>query len=209
MKCKYCGEERSSKRSLSQHEVRCIKNPKSENLRLKWKEVRSAIKQIPWNLGLTKETSLKMLIISEKMMNKSTGKAKTEETEKLRIEKIKQSISKNKLTGGIREGSGRGFKSWYNSPIAGLVYLRSTYELEYAKYLDSEGIQWKQNDRFFEYVYEGRKHKYYPDFYLVKDDLYVEIKGFKTKKDEAKWGSVSNLKILFKKDLLELGIKIK
>lgn len=209
MKCKYCGSKRETKKSLAQHQIRCVKNPDSQKLRENWKKTRTKIKQVPWNLGLTKNDSEKMLHISEIMKMKSTGKAKDELSEKERIEKIKKTISINRKTGGIRKGSGRGIKTWYESPIAGLVYLRSTYELEYAKYLDSLEIKWKQNEDYFEYYFEGKKLKYYPDFYIIDEDLYVEIKGFKTKKDTEKWKAVENLKILFKKDLIELGIKIK
>ena len=52
----------------------------------------------------------------------------------------------------------------------------------------------------FQYEYEGKTRNYYPDFYLVEDDKYVEIKGYETEKDRAKWTQ-------FKKSLLILKRK--
>jgi PAB1-binding protein PBP1 len=32
-----------------------------------------------------------------------------------------------------------------------------------------------------------KNRKYTPDFYLTESDEYIEIKGYKTEKDKAKW----------------------
>jgi hypothetical protein len=50
-----------------------------------------------------------------------------------------------------------------------------------------------------------------PDFYLIESDTYVEVKGYKTEKDEAKWNQFPKhrkLKILMKEDLISLGVDI-
>lgn len=54
------------------------------------------------------------------------------------------------------------------------LYLRSSWELEFAKYMDSLGI-----------IYEYEKHRidlgdcvYIPDFYIPKFDMFIEIKGW-------------------------------
>lgn len=55
-----------------------------------------------------------------------------------------------------------------------------------------------------------RERKYIPDFYLPNIQCYVEIKGWKTKKDEAKWRDFpENLLILSGSDLMLLGLDIK
>lgn len=136
------------------------------------------------------------------------GKASTLEKEVLRRQKISETMKKNPKSGGLRKGSGRGKKCWYKSPIAGWVYLRSTYELAYCRYLDKNKIQWKQNTEGFLYEFEGKKHFYYPDF--IVEGKYVEIKGFKRKNDEVKWKSFPHeLQILYYNDLQKLGIDVK
>ena len=138
---------------------------------------------------------------------KPTGIASSPEKEEERKRKISESMKKNTNAGGLRLGSGRGIKTWYLSHIAGNVYLRSSYELEYAKYLDAMNIKWKQNTESFIYIWKNDKHKYYPDFYLIDENLYIEIKGYETEKDIAKWKYFPHsLKILKLKDLKELNI---
>ena len=116
----------------------------------------------------------------------------------------------NPKAGGLREGSGRGKKCWYESKIAGNVYVRSTYELEYVKWLDANNINWIGNKEKFEYQYEGKTRYYYPDFYLIDEKCYVEIKGFETLKDKEKWKQFKGkLKVLKYKELKDLGLSIK
>jgi hypothetical protein len=48
-------------------------------------------------------------------------------------------------------------------------------------------------------------------FYLLDSDEYIEIKGYKTEKDVAKWEQFSNdrkLKVFMHQDLIQLGIDI-
>jgi hypothetical protein len=40
----------------------------------------------------------------------------------------------------------------------------------------------------FEYEWNGTR-LYFPDFYLPAFDLYVEVKGFETDRDQAKWSA--------------------
>lgn len=188
MECRHCKKFFESTSKLGGHIIWCKENPNnnSKNLKERFRRRKETFKTID--------------------KTKFTGKASTIELELIRRQKISNSMKLNPNAGGLREGSGRGVKQWYNSKIAGKVYLRSTYEFEYVKWLDKNNIKWVGNKKFFEYDWLGEKHKYYPDFYLIDEDCYIEIKGFKTTKDEAKWKSLDNLKILFLKDLIELNI---
>jgi len=92
------------------------------------------------------------------------------------------------------------------------VDLHGSWELEYAKYLDANSIKWIRNKDTFSYTYDGKDRKYTPDFYLTETDEYIEIKGYKTEKDTAKWLQFPldrKLKVLMKKELCDLGIKVK
>lgn len=60
------------------------------------------------------------------------------------------------------------------------------------------------------YDWNGFVHYYIPDFILIEKNIYVEIKGYKTNKDDAKWKSFPHvLKILYGNDLKKMGLKIK
>lgn len=138
------------------------------------------------------------------------GYAASREVELLRREKISNSMKKNPNGGGRRQGSGRGKKGWYESLIAGRVFLDSSYELAYAKYLDENQIKWVRNSKRFCYLDENNKERYYiPDFYLIDTEIYIEIKGYETIRDKHKWESFPHtLTILKREDLINLNIKL-
>jgi hypothetical protein len=86
------------------------------------------------------------------------------------------------------------------------------WEVEYAKYLDKNNINWILNKKRFYYksseLPRGYGH-YKPDFYLIDEDHYVEIKGYETQLDYDKWKWFPfKLKILRFKDLKKLGLNI-
>jgi len=109
------------------------------------------------------------------------------------------------------KGSGYGKRCHYNSPLQGRVCFRSTYELKYAKYLDKKGILWKYEHKTFEL---SNCTTYTPDFFLVKNKKYREIKGYMSDSAQEKVDLFQkeypnrNFKILYKEDLLEKGIPL-
>jgi hypothetical protein len=57
------------------------------------------------------------------------------------------------------------------------------------------------------YQFDGRTRRYTPDFYLPLEDVYVEIKGYKTEKDEAKWSQFpERLVVLMKEELHSMQV---
>lgn len=93
--------------------------------------------------------------------------------------------------------------------------FRSSWEYGFAKFLDANGIPWKYEPDRLGYRFKGQNRTYIPDFYLPKgwtskEPIYVEIKGYATKKEKYKiraiQRSVKNLVVLYREDLIELGI---
>jgi hypothetical protein len=83
-----------------------------------------------------------------------------------------------------------------------------SWEVELARWFDSEKIEWIRNQESFPYFFE-KDRKYIPDFYLPQIDCYVEVKGWKTAKDDAKWSHFpKRLIVLSGTDLQNLGIPI-
>lgn len=119
--------------------------------------------------------------------------------------KVSDGCRRSGKVGGYRPSSGRGKKCWYFSPIAGKVYLQSSYELAYAKYLDSIRADWSRNTTRFQYMYNGQSHYYIPDF-KIGQNSYIEIKGFSQPVDFEKWKVVPNLTVLYGRDLKKLGL---
>lgn len=119
--------------------------------------------------------------------------------------------TKEKISNTIKEKVERG--NWHLSFSKSRTYkYRGSYfhgkwELEYAKWLDKNNIKWRRPTEQFQYQF-GKIIRYYtPDFYLIDEGIYVEIKGYPTDKDFAKWDSFPlPLKLLNGADLYSLGL---
>lgn len=87
------------------------------------------------------------------------------------------------------------------------ISFHGLWEIEYAKWLDQNLIKWRRPTEKFEYEFEGKHRFYTPDFYLIDDKKYVEIKGYPTDKDFAKWQQFPlDLEIINGFDLFSIGI---
>jgi hypothetical protein len=89
-----------------------------------------------------------------------------------------------KVSGGLKEGSSRSKHGWYNG-----FWCDSSYELAYLIYCLDHNIKIERNKKYYEYEYEGKIHKYYPDF-IVNNEL-VEIKNYESELTNAKLKSVN------------------
>ena len=65
---------------------------------------------------------------------------------------------------------------WYESPLAGRVWLESSYEYRVAKELDDHNITWVR-PKYLPYTLNNKSKKYFPDFYLVEQDVYLDPKN--------------------------------
>ena len=90
------------------------------------------------------------------------------------------------------------------------VKFHGSWEVEYAKWLNKNSIKWRRPIETFTYQFEGKSRRYTPDFYLLDEQIYVEIKGYETEKDRAKWSQFPlKHRVLKKKDLIDIGISVK
>ena len=62
----------------------------------------------------------------------------------------------------------------------------SSYELAFVIYCLDHNIPIQRNHTGFCYTYKDETHNYFPDF-IINNDTYVEIKGYTTDLDKAKW----------------------
>lgn len=125
-----------------------------------------------WNSGKTEADDIRISIIAQKCSLKLTGRKGRKQSEESRL-KISETM-KNKGLGGLRLKSGRGKKGRYKG-----YWCDSTWELAYVIYNLEHDIAFERNYEFFEYEFNGKRRKYYPDFRL-SDGSYVEIKGYYT-----------------------------
>lgn len=198
MECIFCKRTINNKGSAISHQRVCKLNPN----RVKY--VRSPLAGrkkgcTAWNKGRTNieiHGEYKAAQIKQKASNSiqrstittgsSWSKMSAEQQTAFR-EKHRLAINKKYEQGWLPK-AGRCEKINYCSLIAGNITVDGTWEYELAVYLDENQINWKRNKERFLYINEHNKQSFYtPDFYLVDQDLYIEVKGYETEKDRCKW----------------------
>jgi hypothetical protein len=177
-----------------------------------FKDIINSGMYIPWNRGLTKETSSSV----KKQGETHSSRMKSGETIPSMLGKKFTPEQRKKLSNIIKKKVDNG--TWHYSfskvrthkfvsKYVGEVSLMGSWEWKFAKYLDDNNIEWKRPKDKFYYEYEKLNSGfgyYIPDFYLVKENRYVEIKGYETDKDRAKWKWFPHpLEIIKGKDLTE------
>jgi len=206
-KCKYCGKE-YCKKGIGTHIWRNHGAGKNFDPNQSYKNGT----KIVWNKGKTKLDDKRIAIGSinstqSHLRNLSLGITKGHRLSEEHKARLKE-IAFDKIRKGEWHNSFSHARTYlYKSDFAGDVKLYGTWELLFAQYLDLNDIKWERPKNTFEYVYEGNIHHYTPDFYLLDDDLYIEIKGYKTARDIAKWNDFSKqLLVLEGKHLFEMGL---
>ncbi len=114
------------------------------------------------------------------------------------------------MKGKLPSNNGYGKGCYYNSLLQGKIWLRSSYELKFAQYLDKNNISWLYEIQTFDLG----ETTYTPDFFLPTCNLFIEIKGYMTDKAQEKINKFldiyndETLQILRKNDLIKLGVDI-
>ena len=153
---------------------------------------------IPWNKGLTKDTDERILSASLKTKGRKLSTKRSEET----CKKYSDNAKRNCFGGHTSKNS-----IYYLCKNGTIVYLHSSYEKEMAENLDKNNINWIRPEPFLYIGKDNKQHRYYPDFYLVDYDIYLDPKNnYLITKDQEKINLVStqnNIKIfILNKDQL-------
>lgn len=207
--CNFCNKRCKNSNSHRNHERLCKENP---NRQFTWfssnnPEVIAKRRTGKKSNGAIKAKELGVpFFVSEATRKKISINSKSISKEK-KLEHSKQ-VSKT-----IKEKVLRG--EWHNSisrkkqiEYKGIRF-DSSWEVAYAKYLDSQNTKWTRCIESFPYNYENKDRRYFPDFYLIELNEYVEIKGLQRARDVAKWDQFpkdKKLVVLKEKELKKLGI---
>lgn len=164
--CNFCNKPFTNSMSLSNHSSRCKDNP-NRKIQVLTDSGRAAI------IKSNKET-----VWSDERRKKQSNSMK------LAVLKYPDSYSSNNVCGRVKihEYNGNSF--------------HGSWEVIVAKWLDLNNIEWIRNTSPIEYIWNNDTHQYFPDFYLPKLDLYLEVKGYERDRDLCKWNSIENIVII-------------
>lgn len=152
-----------------------------------------------------KETGIPYTISDEtkrKMSASSTRSNKErwslEENRKKQSESMKKAVEKHPES---YTSSNRGRTKQI---IVDGIKFQGKWELEFYQYCKSNNIEIERSNEWFEYEWNGIR-KYFPDFYLKEKNLYIEVKGYETDRDKAKWSAFPKmLRIIRKEDIMAI-----
>lgn len=128
-----------------------------------------------------KEILIKISNKTKEAMNKPEIKEKHKQHQRIsqllnpRGEKISKSVSK-------AFSEGKGHKINHRLQYKG-IYMRSSWEIKVAQWLDENNIEWKFEPQWFKLE---KNLRYLPDFFLPEKNTFLEVKGFLREKDKLK-----------------------
>lgn len=195
--CEKCGKE-----SIKIYGSGRFCSSKCSHARILSEEIKNKIrKSLKNRIVLNKRSRVdKICVICQKSFWVHTYNSKKIFCSRVCMNQDKDYKFKKKAAGGYREGSGYGKSGWYKG-----VQCDSSYELAWVIYHLEHNIEFIRNKQKFKYVYNEKEHFYIPDYFLPKDQLFIEVKGFSTEQHKAKIKCFNKqIKVLYKKDLKEI-----
>lgn len=208
LECTFCGRVSNNLNSATQHLVRCKNNPNQIDLsHLKnganFKSYVDRIKKgeiVPANqytkasrLGLPKPSISTELLEKLKEANRNrvwdeAARQKHSLSMKIAVENNPESYTSSNR-GRTKQIIYKGKK------------FQGNWELKFYKWCEANHILCERNSAGFSYEWNG-KRTYYPDFYLPDYDAYVEVKGYKTDRDSAKWNQFPHKLLVIEKQAI-------
>lgn len=173
-KCRHCDKQFVSNRSKGVHEGTCKLNK---------------------NIRQRDYTRTEDYLNRMKLSNKSRW---TDDERRKKSERMLQAVRENPDSYSKNNISGRVQTFEIMSPL-GPTKVKGKWELKVAEFLNKNSINWTNNISPFSYFWNEKWHLYFPDFYLINSDKFIEVKGYKTDRDLEKWKSVKQELIIIDK----------
>jgi hypothetical protein len=188
MNCQFCCKEVKNNNAKSQHELYCSENPNKKT-------------KIP-SYGMLGKSGSNQYI-------KGTANPLSEETRRTLAENAKNKIwdteARAKHSIAMKEAVAKYPESYTSSNrgrtkqiIHDGIRFQGKWELDFYLFCKTNNIKIVRSTEWFEYEWEGIR-KYFPDFYLPDMESYVEVKGYETEKDRAKWSNFPKKLIIIRK----------
>lgn len=233
--CEHCERSCKNAMSLSQHRLRCEKNPGNRKAEMptpsrKGKYIGETASELTLKRERNKERRVNDLFLCEhcgqerdsflglrihetRCSSNPSCKPKiiSEETKK----KISAANTGKKMSDEFRLKVSEAMKravldhpESYTSSNRGRVKqltvdgvkLHGSWEVAFYEWAKKNNLNPVRCLNGFDYTWNGKTRKYFPDFYLPSFDLYVEVKGYETEQDREKWRQFPERIIVLKKE---------
>jgi hypothetical protein len=215
LKCIHCEFIGKNQNAIAQHEIRCAHNPSKidlsyinsgQNFDAYREKVRAGeIKHLN-KFSKAKSLGLSNPGISEDTRRKLSANTKIQNeirwSDPKNIEAQRQKMRK------VVEEHPESYVVGNRGRVKQIVYdgqkFMGRWEVDFYIWCKENNVICERNTIGFHYVWNGDR-KYFPDFFLPDYDTYVEVKGYKTERDDKKWEYFPHkLKVILKKDIMAI-----
>lgn len=200
MYCQYCNKEFKFQCRVKNHETSCRFNTskpikKHGNQYTKAAELglpKPKVKQHIWTEEEKKIQSVRSKIVNQKYWSDNLHRQKHSALMHEIVKNNPDSYSSSNVSGRV--------KMYEVMSSTGLTKVKGKWELRIANWLNENNIKWTNNIEPYKYFWNNSWHLYFPDFLLLNNDTIIEVKGYETDRDKAKWKSVIDRKFLIIKE---------
>jgi hypothetical protein len=173
------------------------------------KEREKISKSTKGKINLGDSNGMKQIEARKKVSNARKKMFENKELRKEYSEKTKKAWEDGKFE-GVNVGQCKWFEYKHSN---GKTYkVQGTWELAFIKWLDEKDMGFDCHRGRIPYELNGKQKNYYPDFWVNEWDSYVDVKA-EVWYDEEKFNAIKEnsdkeVKILFKEQLLDLGVDL-
>lgn len=168
--CDFCGKVHTTKSSLNNHKIRCPQNPNRQIQKMS-----DAGKQ---RSKIANQEKVK------RIWNDPAFRERHKQSMKRAVENNPESYTSS--------NRGRTKQIEYDG-----IKFQGQWELDFYKWARNQGLAPKRPNTGFPYEWNGQR-TYFPDFYIDQIDAYIEVKGYETERDQAKWSQFPKRLIIIK-----------
>lgn len=178
MICCHCSKEVKNARSKQQHEIRCKHNPDAIKVKPSYGMLgKKGANQFKYGAVVSDETKKKLSVAS-----KHTNAVRWSDP----ASKINQSVVMKRAVEQNPESYTSANRGRTKQIIVDGIKLQGQWEVDFYNWAKAARLSPERPTVGFHYEWNGTR-TYYPDFYIKSLDLYVEVKGYETDRDKAKW----------------------
>lgn len=193
LNCKFCNREAATLNSNSQHELYCKSNP---DRRIKKASMgmlgKKGANQYTYGAIMSEDTRTKLRESSTKLNNERWSNPEN---------RIKHSAAMKRAVANNPESYTSSNRGRTKQIIYKGIKFQGSWELSFYRWCEANEVECNRNSEGFAYEWNGTR-TYFPDFYLPAFNAYVEVKGYKTEQDDAKWKQFpKKLLVVVKKDI--------
>ncbi len=192
MNCKYCDKQTKSRNANTQHEIRCKSNPDRIIVKPSYGMLgKKGANQYTYGAVMSEETR-------EKISVTSAAQIWTEERRNNHRAAMRRAVVE------YPEAYNSGNRGRTRQIIIDNIKLQGQWEVDFYLWAKENGLNPQRPTEGFKYEWNGIR-TYYPDFYIPGMDLYIEVKGYETDRDRAKWLQFpKKLRIIKENEILQI-----